>query len=213
MGFSYPVPLSIHAVMNRIAQDRRGMRESWIDARQAIEEAQRTSQFTKPQIEELGRDIEFRRRFRDAMLDAILEAAMLSTGTILGNIQLLEPESGRLVIHTFRGFREPFLEFFNRVESGQAACGAALRSRTRQIVEDTANSEIFLGSPSLEVLLDAGVRAVQSTPLTATSGQVVGMLSTHYRIPHRPSVNDLHVIDYFARRAGMVVEWSKNSQE
>jgi GAF domain len=113
-------------------------------------------------------------------------------------------------LHTFRGFRAPFLEFFNRVESGRAARGAALRSRTREIVEDTADSDVFRGSPILEVLLDAGARAVQSTPLIATSGQVVGMLSTHCRVPHRPSANDLHVIDYFARRAAMVVEWRKN---
>jgi GAF domain-containing protein len=33
----------------------------------------------------------------------------------------------------------------------------------------------------------AGVRAVQSTPLISTSGALVGILSTHFAVPSRPT--------------------------
>lgn len=47
---------------------------------------------------------------------------------------------------------------------------------------------------------DAGARAVQSTPLLGPSGQVIGMLSTHYERPHIPSPEELQAIDAIAER-------------
>ena len=51
-----------------------------------------------------------------------------------------------------------------------------------------ANSSIFMGTQALEVMMAAGARAVQSTPLVNRSGRVLGMFSTHYRhAPQQPS--------------------------
>jgi hypothetical protein len=66
---------------------------------------------------------------------------------------------------------------------GQAACGAALKGAERITVEDVADSQVFFGTPALEVILDAGARAVQSTPLFYDAGRILRMLSTHYRHP------------------------------
>jgi hypothetical protein len=38
------------------------------------------------------------------------------------------------------------------------------------VVEDVTTSEIFSGQPSLEVMLRAGVLAVQLTPLVSSAG-------------------------------------------
>ena len=51
----------------------------------------------------------------------------------------------------------------------------------------TLRKAIFAGQESLGVSLDAGVRAVQSTPLLSSGGTILGMISTHYCEPHRPS--------------------------
>src|SRR5262249_56512040 len=67
-------------------------------------------------------------------------------------------------------------------------------------------SAIFADQPSLGLLLDEDVRAVQSTPLIASSGQVFGMISTHYRAPHRPSERDLHLLDLLARQTADYLE-------
>jgi GAF domain-containing protein len=58
-----------------------------------------------------------------------------------------------------------------------------------------STSPVFAGMPALEVLLSAGVRAVQTTPLVGRSGRLVGMLSTHYRTAPRFVDRDLHVLD------------------
>lgn len=56
------------------------------------------------------------------------------------------------------------------------------------------------------VLRAAGIRAVQSTPLFTRGGVVLGMLSTHYPVPHRPSDRQLRLLDLFARQAADFIE-------
>jgi PAS domain S-box-containing protein len=138
----------------------------------------------------------------DECLRQILDAAIAITGADKGNIQLLDSKSDTLRIAVQRGFEKPFLEFFSAVHDGAgAACGAALQSADRVVVEDVARSEIFVGTPSLPVMLAAGARAVQSTPLRSSNGAVMGMISTHFARPHRPGEQELRFMDLLARQA------------
>jgi len=77
------------------------------------------------------------------------------------------------------------------------------------IVDDVTESPIFAGTPALQVQLDAGVRAVQSTPLLSRSGNLLGMLSTHYRTPRRPEEQDLQRLDLLARLTADIIERTK----
>lgn len=140
-------------------------------------------------------------------LTQILDAAIAITGADKGNIQLLDPATGALQIATSRGFEQPFLDFFSAVQEGEAAaCGTALQTAERIIVEDVARSEIFAGQPALAVLLDAGVRAVQSTPLRSRTGTVLGVISTHYSRPYRPGERASRFMDLLARQAADYLE-------
>ena len=89
---------------------------------------------------------------------------------------------------------------------GHAACGTALRDAQRVIVEDVTKSPIFIGSQALKVMLDAGARAVQSTPLIDQSGQVLGIFSTHYRTARRPCESELRTLDVLARLAAELIK-------
>jgi Resolvase, N terminal domain/GAF domain len=60
---------------------------------------------------------------------------------------------------------------------------------------------VFADAPALDVMLAAGARAVQSTPLVSRSGHVLGMFSTHYRAPSRASEHELRQLDVLARQA------------
>src|SRR3546814_12408895 len=113
----------------------------------------------------------------------------------MGNIQLLDRETGVLKIAASRGFDAPFLTFFETVHENDAACGTALKRGERIVVEDVEASAIFLGTPALDVLLAAGVRAVQSTPLFSRSGRLWGVLSTHWRDPRPAIERGLHLLD------------------
>ncbi|HZS84205.1 MAG TPA: ATP-binding protein [Stellaceae bacterium] len=138
----------------------------------------------------------------DDCLTEILDLAIAVTGADKGNIQLLDTESGTLRIAVQRGFEKPFLDFFSGIGEAEAgACSAALQSAERVVVYDVMQSESFAGKPALGVLLEAGVRALQSTPLTSADGSVLGMISTHFSQRHRPSERELHLIDLLARQA------------
>ncbi|HLW49218.1 MAG TPA: SpoIIE family protein phosphatase [bacterium] len=143
----------------------------------------------------------------DARLGDILDAAIAIMRAAKGNIQLLDPESSLLEIAAHRGFEQRFLGFFARVDGGDAAaCGAALQSGQRVIVEDVMRSDVFAGHPSFGVLVGAGVRAVQSTPLVSSAGRVLGIISTHFDRPHRPTERELRLMDLLARQAADYLE-------
>lgn len=178
----------------------------WLKARVSLDEAQRMRETLHTQIEALARHGPFRPQFTCALLSGILDAVIDGTRADKGNIQLFNHKTGKLLILVHRGFDEPFLEFFDVVHEGEGACGTALKRKRRVIVPDVANSPLFSGSRILEVMLDAGIRSVQSTPLIGESGRIWGMLSTHYRDVNHPGTKDLQLIDYFAAWAADILE-------
>jgi len=143
------------------------------------------------------------------LLQEIVDAAIEITAADMGNIQLFDPESGTLRIVASRGLGLPFLEFFQTVHAGHGTCGGATHNGDRVVVEDITTSPMFAGTPLLDIYLASGIRAVQSTPLIGRSGQLVGMLSTDYRVPRRPADRDLSVLDTLARQAA---DWIERTQ-
>ena len=143
----------------------------------------------------------------------ILDAGIQLTRADMGNIQLLNVTTGQLEIVVQRGFEAEFIEFFAGVADKEAACGNAMSSGQRVIVNDVTDHPIFAGTEACDVLLRAGVRAVQSTPLRNSAGDLVGMLSTHYRQPGSPDEADLHMLDMLARLAADYVERARTESE
>ncbi len=139
-----------------------------------------------------------------ALLGEIIEAAIDITGADMGNIQLVE--DGALKIVAQRGFDAPYLEFFETVNAGAAGCGTAIVAGQRIVVEDVASSPIFAGTSALEVMIGAGARAMQSTPLFSRSGQILGVFSTHYRSPRVPSEREVRMLDMLSRQAADVID-------
>jgi len=146
-------------------------------------------------------------------LQRVLDAAIAITGAANGNIQLLEPSSGKLVIAVQHGFKAPFLQFFASVGEEQVtACATAKRTRERLVIEDITTSPIFAGQPVLQVLLAAGVRAVQSTPLVSSAGAVLGMISTHFAAPHTMGERESRLLDLLARQAADYLERKRTGE-
>ncbi|HEX2134971.1 MAG TPA: PAS domain S-box protein, partial [Microvirga sp.] len=93
-----------------------------------------------------------------------------------------------------------FLDHFAAVDAEDgSASGMALARRERVVIEDIEQEPAY--APSLAAAREAGYRAVQSTPLFTPSGKPLGMLSTHFRRPHRLSERDLRLTDVYARLA------------
>lgn len=140
-----------------------------------------------------------------SMLDCILDQGLELTGTALGNIQLVNWQAGYLEIASQRGFDDEFLKFFQRVKADDgSACARALKARGAILVEDIDSDKEF--SPlARATILNAGVRAVQSTPLISTSGAFVGMLSTHFTAVHCPSAREIAAIKLLVQIAANAI--------
>jgi C4-dicarboxylate-specific signal transduction histidine kinase len=138
------------------------------------------------------------------LLEEILDAAIAFQNADFGNIQLLNPKTQALEIVAQRGFHRDFLEYFASVREPASACGRALQFRKRVIIEDVNTDPAFARHRGIAA--SSGFRAVQSTPLFNRSGEFLGMLSTHFRRPHRPPSRDLRFTDLCAAHAADVID-------
>jgi hypothetical protein len=141
---------------------------------------------------------------RREVMESALEAAIAATDADKGNLQLAGADGLRIVAQ--RGFEQPFLEYFAAVADGSCACGRALGSGQRVVVSDVASHEIFAGTQAGEVMKSAGARACQSTPLIASSGWILGMISTHFGRPTTPSDEALERLERIAHRTAAWLE-------
>ncbi len=138
------------------------------------------------------------------LLHEVLHATIKLQNADFGNIQLYDPQKQALTIVAQHGFKQDFLDYFSTVHVGGAACGLALQRRERVIIEDVHLDPAF--EPHRHIAASAGFRAVQSTPLFSRKGAPLGMISTHFRVPHRPSERELRFTDLFARQATEAIE-------
>jgi PAS domain S-box-containing protein len=141
-----------------------------------------------------------------SLLAAIVEAAIGITGADTGSIQLVD-EAGALRLAAHSGLGRPFLEYFADVRREvHIVCGLAMVDCRRMIVDDVTESPLFRDNPARDVLMKAGIRAFQTTPLIGRAGGIVGMFTTHYRTARRPDEADLRLLDLLARQAADLIE-------
>jgi len=138
------------------------------------------------------------------LLEELLTAIISLQNADFGNIQLYNPESQALEIVVQRGFQQDFLDHFRSVHDDGATCGRAMQRRERIIIEDVQTDPDF--EPHRRIAASAGFRAVQSTPLLTRTGELLGMISTHFRQAHRPSEHELRLTDLYAvHAAGLII--------
>ena len=205
-------------------KDAHGQVRGWIGSISDITERKRAESEIAALNQQLAADLAAMTRLQQlstqlvqthdagSLMNDILDVAIDITNADMGNVQLIAPGSGALKIVAQRGFEGPFLEFFDTVHDDLGGCETAMQRGYRVIVEDVAISSVYAGTPACEIMLAAGARAVQSTPLVTRSGQLIGMLSTHYRKPHHPSERQLTGIDLLARQAADFVERSRTEE-
>jgi DNA-binding response OmpR family regulator len=131
-------------------------------------------------------------------LEEVLDAAIALLDADMGNVQLFDPRTRKSQIVAHRGFREDFLEHFRGVGADPSAvCAHAAHQGQSAIVEDVQTDPGF--APHRAIAASAGFRAVQSTPITSRKGELLGVLSTYFRKPHRPSERALRMVDLYCK--------------
>jgi PAS domain S-box-containing protein len=135
----------------------------------------------------------------------VLDASIAMHRADFGNIQVYNPAIGALEIVAQRGFKQDFLDSFRIVGiNDESACARAMRQGKQVTIEDVENDPAY--ALYREIAAAAGYRAVQSTPLISRGGDLIGILSTHFRRRHRPTDRELRMLDLYARQAADVIE-------
>ena len=140
----------------------------------------------------------------ESVLKEVLRAAMAVQGTDLGLLSLCDTQRAGLEVKVHNGFDEDFLGQIKWVAPGEGACGTCYQQRLRVVVEDVELDPVF--APYREAARAAGFRACHSTPLITRRGDIIGVLSVHFREQHSPSERELRLMDLYARMAADFIE-------
>jgi PAS domain S-box-containing protein len=142
----------------------------------------------------------------EPLLQRIMDAAVNIMGADRGTLKLVKGDSLLIVAH--HGHERPYLDFFNSFE-GRVSVAEAMKCGDRAIIEDVESNPFFVGSLSLAVLREAGVRAINSTPLRSRNGALLGVLTTQWSVPHVPAEHDLWRVDLLVRQAADLIEHNR----
>jgi PAS domain S-box-containing protein len=146
----------------------------------------------------------------DSLYNRILDVAMSIMSSDMASIQVFDPEHNQLRLIAWKGFHQQSAAFWEWVYLDSAStCGLALSSGCRVVVPDIETCEFMAGTADLDEYRRSNIRAVQSTPLVSRSGQLLGMISTHWREPHQPTERALWMLDVLARQAADPIERGK----
>jgi GAF domain-containing protein len=148
------------------------------------------------------RDDEFR-----SLLSKILDVAIAECGAIKGNVQLLDTGHSALCIEVQRGFDASFLQLFEHVRvDDPSACGRAFRQKQRVVIQDVMTDPLF--APYHSIARANRFRSVQSTPILANDGSVLGVFSTHFENANQFSEKMAGPLDrYASRMARLIAEY------
>jgi PAS domain S-box-containing protein len=147
----------------------------------------------------------------EALYEKIIDAAVGIMHSDFANMQMLVPERrdgrGELLLLGHRGLAPEDADTWKWVSSdSHCIYGEALRTGGRVIVPDFESCAFMAGTPGLASYRSAGIRAAQSTLLRSRAGEVLGMISTHWREPHQPHERELRLLDVLARQAADLIE-------
>jgi signal transduction histidine kinase len=145
------------------------------------------------------------------VMQDILAAVTALHNTGKGILSLRDPARNTLRVGASTGFSQDFLASVDNLPAGSGACGASMQRRERVIVEDVELDPLF--ATFTDAARHEGFRAVHSTPLLDRSGDVIGVLSVHFRAPYKPSDREVRLTDLYARLAVSAIENARLYQE
>ncbi|WP_426059028.1 PAS domain S-box protein [Hymenobacter sp. B1770] len=142
-----------------------------------------------------------------AAFQDVLALACEFTSTDRGCVQFLSTDGARLEMFVWQGYPDdsPFISYF-RYEGLKTGCEVTRVQRQRLIIEETVGFEGLEGTEAGAATYADEIRAAQSTPMTSRTGETIGVISTQFRQPHRPSDHELRLLDMLAWTAAEFLE-------
>jgi signal transduction histidine kinase len=144
---------------------------------------------------------------------AILRSIMDMMHADFASLQLLLPETNQLQLLASENFHPDSAKFWKYVDAASTStCGLALAKGERIFIEDIEHLPFKMDKGDYDAYTLSGIVSVQSTPLITRSGKQAGMMSTHWRTPHKPSERELALYDIVARQVADLIERKKTEE-
>jgi PAS domain S-box-containing protein len=140
----------------------------------------------------------------EEQLRLILRTLTRMHGTDRGLIYVYDAASNVLRLKVSLGFSDAVMGRLDGINAAQSPSGRACIERTRVVVEDVSTDPSVAEFQSLA--MEAGIRAVHSTPLLSRSGEVLGAISVHLREPRRPTAREISLADICATKASVAIQ-------
>lgn len=187
------------------AEERRRAEATLLETQKQLQDELADSELLREiSLELAGEDGE------EGLYQKVVEAAAKIMKSDVCTVQILHPDrgiAGELQMLASAGLDPHGIEYWKwvRGDSG-CTCGEVLRTGRRAIAEDVESCSFMAGTPDRDVLLGGGIRAGQTTPLITRDGKIVGMISTHWGQPHKPTERELRMLDIIARPTADLIE-------
>ena len=150
----------------------------------------------------------------DLLYEQLVDAAIALVHSDMASIQLYHPEKKQLELLAYKGFHPESAAHWKWINTdSKSVCSVAMSNGERSIVSDLEKEELTAKTGGLNYYQLSGIRAMQSTPLISRSGDLIGMISTHWREPHQPSERKLQLFDVLARRASDLIDRKKTEDK
>jgi PAS domain S-box-containing protein len=145
-------------------------------------------------------------------MELILDSSMEIVGATMGDVQIYDAPNQTTKILAHRGFTQDYIDRLQGVPlDDDSPCGRAMASGTRVIVEEMRD---YSQSVRVRAMAsEAGYRAMQCTPLVSRNGELLGIVSTQFPQPHRPSEHELRLLDLYLVHATDTIERIRTVEE
>lgn len=131
-------------------------------------------------------------------LAVTLQDVVALHGAEMGNIQMYDA-AGRLVVVAQWGLSREFLRAFDRLAlDAGTVCGKAARRQATVFVPDVECDPDF--APFVAFARSVPFRSVLSSPLTASDGRRVGVVSAHFVNRYAPTRLEVESLERYCRR-------------
>ncbi|MRW93831.1 diguanylate cyclase [Duganella sp. FT80W] len=140
------------------------------------------------------------------ILESVVTGVEAANEDMLCSVLLLDEQGEHLLV----GAAPSLPAFFNAavhgksIHSGLGACGDAVRSRSRVIVEDIRNAPSW--AEHRDLALQARLGSCWSDPIVSTNGAVLGTFAIYHRDARLPSLANIALIEQASRLAGIAIE-------
>jgi GAF domain-containing protein len=130
-------------------------------------------------------------------LETVCRDIVALHGAEFGHVQIVG-EDGYLWLVGSTGFSERFLAAVGRLApDAGTVCTRAWSTRENVLIRDVATDPVF--KPFLQLARETGFRAVLSSPIVSSEGQLIGVVSAHFANPRVPTAIELETRASYCR--------------